>query len=197
MFGCLSTVSTIPQRTDSISPSDTGRSDGCAFLEDHEEDVIFLYSTPKTPSRKSKSERRSKKGRSRIEKPGRTSKRQLRTKSTKWAEVYLRVGRIGFDFEGGDEVTEYSWNRWQGSWQDQSGNSADIGGLFGQMVRSSYVDIRPTGEGFPVRIHCDEDGKMFTGFDVMNQKHLRVSRDLVGALVSNPDSSVWLGIGDS
>ncbi|KAK3386851.1 hypothetical protein B0H63DRAFT_520925 [Podospora didyma] len=171
------------QYTDNTLSGDIRCSEECGILDD-EEEVIFPYSRLTLPKRK-------------IRKRG-ASKRRPRAKSAKWAKVFLRIEKVGFNFEGSDESTEYCWNRRQKSWVDRFGGVANIGGLFDDNIKTSYVEVRPAGDGFPVRISYDEKkGEAFTGFDDMNQKDLCVGKDLVKALISEADSRVFLGRNDS
>lgn len=56
-----------------------------------------------------------------------------------------------------------------------------------------YLDVRLNGVGFVVRNFYDEKRGIFSGFDDMNEKHLRISYRLVKALLERPKESVILG----
>ena len=110
-----------------------------------------------------------------------------------WAEVHLRVKKVGIEFPRGGDVEEYTWNRRKKSWCNSSGPDNTFRGLFGLMFRSSYVDVIPGG-GFQVRIRWNDKTEMFTGLDEVNERRLRVSQSEVERLVSDPDQSVEIGI---
>ena len=56
-----------------------------------------------------------------------------------------------------------------------------------------YLDVRPKGEGFVVWIRHDQSRGMFSGFDRMNKKYLRVGYSQVKALLERPKENIVLG----
>lgn len=57
-----------------------------------------------------------------------------------------------------------------------------------------YLDVRVRGgDSFLIRIHLDEERGIFSSYDQMNQKHLRVGYSQVKALLERPKESVILG----
>lgn len=139
---------------------------------------------------------------------GYSPKRRSHTRTTEWANVRVRVEKAGIECENG-EVTEYRATRY--GWRSLSRAGAikststevdvevyswledgnDIAVWDPKFIK--YLDVRPKGEGFVVQICHDPSRRMFSGFDRMNKKHLRVGYSQVKALLERPKESVILG----
>ena len=55
-----------------------------------------------------------------------------------------------------------------------------------------YLEVRVSGDGFPVRIRNDVKRGMFSGFDEMNEKRLRVRYGLVRKFLERPEKSIFM-----
>ena len=126
-------------------------------------------------------------------------------RTTQWKDVWIRVDNASIEC-GSGEVSEYRVTRdgWRKSskakvieststedyvysWLE---DSDDIAVWNPELIK--YLEVRPAN-GFLVRISHDQDKGMFSGFDSVCKKYLRVSYSQVKVLLERPQESVYLG----
>jgi len=194
----FSTDSAKPSHVDGVPTMNTGSINNQDFPE---QSPRLLHRRPKNASRA-----RKRRARARAKGQKYLPKMRSQSRTTEWANVWVHVEKAGVECETGG-FTEYRATR--NGWRELSRAGAteststrvnaqvycsledDLEEWNPEFIR--YLDVRLNGDGFVVRILHDKSRGMFSGFDEMNEKHLRVGYSQVKVLLEKPEESVFLG----